>query len=60
MNIVFLKIYLIIGVRYNGEVRIMEKKVVSEVFYGTEATCADYSMVVITYDDGSEEVVYTA
>ena len=60
MNIVFLKIYLIIGVRYNGEVRIMEKKVVSEVFYGTEATHADYSMVVITYDDGSEEVIYTA
>ena len=46
--------------RYNREVRIMDKKVVSEVFYGTEATHADYSMVVVTYDDGSEEVVYTA
>ena len=46
--------------RYNREVRIMEKKVVSEIFYGTEATCADYSMVVITYDDGSEEIIYTA
>ena len=46
--------------RYNMEVRSMEKKVVSEIFYGTEATCADYSMVDITYDDGSEEIIYTA
>lgn len=46
--------------RYNREVRIMDKKVVSEVFYGTEATHADYSMVVVTYDDGSEEIIYTA
>lgn len=46
--------------RYNREVRSMEKKVVSEIFYGTEATCADYGMIVITYDDGSEEVIYTA